>query len=354
MPLDVKPNQDFLKFISEQNTKKNYNNLDMILNLENDYPGMFVKLLIDFNKAKKYRKSLDENGKPIKISWEEALKKFYKENRYFRVTKENKDIAKEFGKNNISQEAFDIASELRHKSIKEKIPEHILGKPLKEDSILSSIEKIRETTDNEIKNGKEVIEDLFRKQFSYEWLAKNDPRNYILGVFCSCCATIMSKFYGKDISTASVIAKDVQSLVVKDIKGEIIAKGTMYINKEMGYGVINEFEINEIYKKHESSSGRYIVPADSPEEKDRELIFKAFQRGVYAFVEEYDKQNPNNPIKQINVGMGYNRLKKQVEGLEYDTNSLKVPSKYRFEDSEVQYILYKRKERNREDGGFDR
>ena len=100
----------------------------------------------------------------------------------------------------------------------------------------------------------------------------------------------------------------------------------MYVNKKYGYGVINDFELNRKYKHHERSSeikyepddntGRYNVPEDSKEEEERELIFKAFQRGIQAFIEEYDSQNPDNPIKQVNVGKGYNRLKRQVDRFE--------------------------------------
>lgn len=136
-----------------------------------------------------------------------------------------------------------------------------------------------------------------------------------MGLFCSCCGTITSKSYGKDIARSSVIAPDVQNLVVRNSKGDIISKGTMYVNKDRGYAVINDFELNEKYRNHESSSGRYNVEETSPEEQDRELIFKAFQRGLKAFIEEYDRQNPEKPLTQVNIGMGYNRLKSRLRDL---------------------------------------
>lgn len=92
----------------------------------------------------------------------------------------------------------------------------------------------------------------------------------------------------KDIARSSVVAEDVQNLVVRNSKGEIISKGTFYLNKERGYGVINDFELNTTYRKHEQSAGRYNVEPDNKEEQEREMIFKAFQRGVKAFVEKYD------------------------------------------------------------------
>jgi hypothetical protein len=328
----------------------------MILNLERNYPGMFIKVMTNFDDAKSHRESLDENGKPIKFSWEEALKKFYLSNKYDGVTKENADIAELFGAKGLSQEVFDRASKLRQKAKTTNVPEHILEKPIREETILESIERIKRQTEEELTSGKQMIEELYDKQFTYEWLSKNDPHNSIMGLFCSCCGTITSQFYGKDIAISSVIAPDVQNLVVRNSKGDIISKGTMYVNKDRGYAVINDFELNERYRHHERSSGRYSVDETSSEEQDREMIFKAFQRGLRAFIEEYDRQNPDKPLQQINVGMGYNRLKKQVERFKKETSNLTVPSEYSFKDAMTneQYILYQRVEKQIEDGGSDR
>ncbi len=370
MPLDVVPNQEFLKFISIQGDKKNFQNLELILNLEGNlnnisyddfevdesYPGIFTKVMSNFNKAKSYRDTLDENGKPIKVSWERALKKFYLNNKYLGVTDENADISRVFSRKGLSQEIFDMANELRQKAKEENIPEHILNKPIREESILESIEKIKSQTEKELVNTKEIIEELYDKQFTYEWLSKYDPHNSIMGLFCSCCATITSNYYGGEIAKSSVIAPDVQNLVVKDIKGDIISKGTMYINKEEGYAVINDFEINQKYRNREKSPGKYDVEETSSEEQEREMIFKAFQRGLSAFVKEYDRQNPENPLKQINIGMGYNRLKRQVERFKKETSNLSVPREYSFLDAVAneQYILYKREEKEIENGEQDR
>ena len=241
MPFNVVPNQEFLKFLSVQGDKKKLQNLELILNLEQEYPGMFIKVMSNFDDAKSYRESIGENGKPIRVSWEEALKKFYLDNKYVGITEENSDIAQIFGKKGLSQEIFNKASELRQKAKNANIPEHILGKQLREETILESIERIRKQTEEELASGRKIIEELYDKQFTYEWLSKNDPHNTIMGLFCSCCGTITSSYYGKDIAKSSVIAPDVQNLVVRNSKGDIISKGTMYINKSRGYAVINDF-----------------------------------------------------------------------------------------------------------------
>lgn len=354
MPFNVVPNQEFLKFLSVQGDKKKLQNLELILNLEQEYPGMFIKVMSNFDDAKSYRESIGENGKPIRVSWEEALKKFYLDNKYVGITEENSDIAQIFGKKGLSQEIFNKASELRQKAKNANIPEHILGKQLREETILESIERIRKQTEEELASGRKIIEELYDKQFTYEWLSKNDPHNTIMGLFCSCCGTITSSYYGKDIAKSSVIAPDVQNLVVRNSKGDIISKGTMYINKSRGYAVINDFELNEKYRHHEGTAGRYSVKKTSQEEQDREMIFKAFQRGIRAFIDEYDRQNPKNPLTQINIGMGYNRLKEQVERFKKATSNLTVPSSYNFQDAKEQYILYQRKQKQIENGGYDR
>ena len=67
----------------------------------------------------------------------------------------------------------------------------------------------------------------------------------------------------------------------------------------------------------------------------------------------FDRQNPKNPLTQINIGMGYNRLKRQVERFKKATSNLTVPSEYGFQVN-VQYILYQREQKQIENGGQDR
>ena len=43
---------------------------------------------------------------------------------------------------------------------------------------------------------------------------------------------------------ASIIHPDVQNLVIKTKNDEIVAKATLYVNREQGYGVVNTIEAN--------------------------------------------------------------------------------------------------------------
>lgn len=101
-----------------------------------------------------------------------SIKKFYLSNKYVGVTKENADIAKLFGGKGLSQDVFDRANELRQKAKGANVPEHILGQPIREETILESIERIKGQTEEELASGREMIEELYDKQFTYEWLSK--------------------------------------------------------------------------------------------------------------------------------------------------------------------------------------
>lgn len=344
LPLDAKPNQDLLNFLSVKGTNKSLPNVDLLMRLEQDHKGLFVKVVTRFDEVKALRTLLDEHGKPYNLSWEQAIRKFTEINNYENVTEENRDIAQLFTEKRLGQDTFDKAAKLRDIAIKEEVPSHILGKPLKEESIIEKIERIKKQTDKTIIDAQQLIDELYEQKFTYEMLDKHDPKNAIIGLYASCCATITSGHYGKTIAESTMISHEVQNLVVKDSKGIIIAKGTMYVNSQKGYAVINDFEVNEKYRSHETAEpGYYSVGPEHKDEQDRELIFQTFKRGINAFVKEYDEQHPTKPIKKVTVGMGYNRLKAQCERYKMDTDYLRVPAEYNFYDSsEVQHILYAR------------
>lgn len=359
LSFEAKASQEFLKFITPQGKKND--NLELLIRMEQNYPGIFAKVMASFEKAKEYRITLAEDGTPKVISWEEAFSRFFSSTKYVGVTEKTQDIADVYSSKGLKQNVFDKGVRLRKEAETMKIPEYILGKPIRELSILEKIEQLKQQTAEELADSEKIVSDLYSMQFTYEWLSKKDPRNGVMGLYVSCCGTITSLFYGKNIAESSITKKDVQNLVVRDSKGEIIAKGTMYIDEEQGYGLFNDFELNKKYRKNEDKSNGYggIYDGDEKDEselsesekkqrKERDLIFYAFQRGISAFVEEYDKQHADKPLQQINVGMGYNRLKRNVEQFEKATKLLTVPGEYRFEDAEKgQYILYRRDEREK-------
>ena len=130
-------------------------------------------------------------------------------------------------------------------------------------------------------------------EFSYDWLEKNDPDNYILGKLCSCCAHLEG--VGNGIMHASMIHPNVQNLVIRDRKGDIVAKSTLYINPEEGYGVFNNVEVWEELS-----------------DKDYDAVYEKYILGVREFIKAYNKLHPDKPIRKMNVGMNLNDLETQI------------------------------------------
>jgi len=338
LPDDMEPNQELINFLSEKGPKNNYSNIDMILELEEEYPGIFANVVQNFNDIKFQRFGIDEEGKPKRVPWKDVLKKMHYKGNYKDVTEENEDIAELFSRMQLNEWTFNTACRLRRET---KI-EHLLGKEIREETIEESVERIKNQTGQELADGMQTLEELYDRQFTYEWLNKKDPRNCIIGIFCDCCATITSRYYGQNIAFEVSRDEKLQNLVIRDSKGEIIAKGVMYLDRERGAGVFNSFSVN---KKYQHARGKKENGEPTPEEQERQRIFEAFQRGINAFVEEYDMQNPDNPMKMITVGLSSNELKEQVQQLKITTEKVNVPTRYSFEDAYEQYILYEREER---------
>ena len=212
------------------------------------------------------------------------------------VEDDNMDISEVIGKYTRKQEVFDEACEIRRKynELKERnrINNHILKEELKEKDIFTQIEEEKENIINHTRD--ELLNDLSNKRFTYEFLSKYDARNFVLGKYCSCCAHLEGS--GNGIMKASILHPDCQNLVIKNEEGKIIAKSTLYINREGGYGVFNNVEINNSVK---------------PEDKIQ--IYKKYIKAINAFANRYNELNKENPLTQINIGMGFNDLKSYIE-----------------------------------------
>lgn len=337
------PDSEFLAFIGFNENGK-FKNAELLRYLESDFTGVYARTMLEFDSVLANRVYVDEHGKSVKASWEDAIKRNFLSRSYSGVRPGDEDIAEVYMGKSISESTFDFAVKLRNEARKNKIPHHILSIPLK-DTILDEIDEIKEKTANELKSAKQLLEEQYARAFTYEMLSKDDPKNGIIGAYCDCCATLQGMAYGKEIAIASITQKDVQNMIVRDSYNRIIAKGAMYVNQKFGYVVINDFELNGSYKTNENKAARgyYNVPADSREELAREMIFKAFMRGIHDFVRQYDKEHPSCPIQKVNVGMEYNRLKRQCDRYLEETNKLKVPASYSFFDAKKgQRILYER------------
>lgn len=339
----INPSINFLKFVSHIDENGKLDNMELLISLEKKYKGIIAQSVCNFDNISKMRKGVNKDGKIFNRSWEDCLKLFYCRTEFRGVDKDNEDIASLFAERGQGERSFKMASQLRKKAIVNKIPHHIISSKLAEKTILEQIEDIKQNSELKLSQSKKLLESIYKKQFSYEFLDKYDPQNFIMGLLTSCCAVIDNPYYGSKIVRATVVSPNVQNIVVKDGKNEIVAKCSLYVNKDFGYGVVNDFEINEKFKTDESYSSGYYYSKNGKRVEERQAIFNTFMRAINAFVKKYDQENPTKPIRQINVGMGYNRLKKQTEELENSLDLLPTPSVFSFEDTyEEQRILYKK------------
>ncbi len=325
--IEFKATQSFIRFITQRVGRKLIN-FEMLVNLAEKLEDncLFDKIMRFFDDVLRYKKSLDERGMPINLGWEEAIINYLSCSHFVGIDKStNVDIAKLFYERGLSQSLFEQASQMRMLALKHNVPEHILGKPLKEETIPEKIEKIKKETADNLLKCKVLMEKAYKQQFTYEFLNKYDPANAIIGIYCSCCAVINGAYYGKHIAEATILEKDVQNIVIRNAKEEIIAKGAIYVNEREGYAVINDFEVNEAYQS----------------ESYNESIFRAFLRAVNDFVDEYDRMHPDNPMKKVVVGDGCNKLVEHCKIFKTMYKPLFVPFRYQFCDAETyQYILY--------------
>lgn len=185
------------------------------------------------------------------------------------------------------QKHFDKAVEIDKERIEKKVRNHILNIELKENDINNSEEYALKTEclKNEILREASEVLDKQIATFTYEMLSKNSKENYAIGLLSNCCAILYGA--GAGAQKASIIDENMQSLVIRDNNHKIIGFGIIYVNREEGYAVINNLEINHKYK---------TLPSET------EQIYNKVIKGVEAFVEEYNKENPTRPINIVTCG----------------------------------------------------
>ena len=290
-------NKEFAEFFM------NKNNFSDLLEMEKtDYSGIIGNIHRSFEEIKEFGRSNRGNQRYRKVTIDMCLEYFLKVH-FGGITEETTDIAEELAKHTNSQEAFDNAKEIREESIRlqqaGEIDEHILTKEL-----FSKIEELKEDIVQDSYATLDNLNKLSNSKFSFEFLSKYDPKNFTLGKYCYCCAHIEGAGYG--IMKASIVHPDCQNLIIRNKLGDIVAKSTLYVNREKGYGLFNNVEVS-----------RKVSSED-----DRQLIYLQYIRAVNEFVKEYNKRNTVK-LKQVNVGMGLNDLRELIEKNHRESNILK-------------------------------
>lgn len=283
--------------------KKNFCEL---INDENEH--FISDIYNNFDEIKEFNRSNKGSQRYLRITVN-VCERFFKFGNFAGVNETNEDIAMLLKSFTRKQESFDAASEIRTKYLKlkkeNKISDNILKENLKEKDVFESIENIKERITSDTKETLNQLNELSNKKFTYEFLSKYDPKNFVLGKYCSCCAHIEAAGYG--VMKASIISQNCQNLVIKDKSGNIIAKSTLYVNRKQGYGVFNNVEINE-----------NIISKE-----DKEMIYKKYKQAIYDFVQRYNEENEIK-LTQINVGMGRNDLEDIIESNDKEGKILKV------------------------------
>lgn len=324
-------NSEFLKFL-ELNIKDVKENVNLIPKISEWYK-LREELSIDSanlnastpkNEDQRFKMLVNTQGEGgvIRQNWKkptfENFKEFFKENKYIGIESDrDKEIAEELMTQDEykDQKFYNKAKELdqeRENLVKsgkiqnslisdvnfyEEVAEIVKDSPLSEEEQQAFVNAYNQETDNAEKQieqnlGKalENQEEVAKLAFKFDLLSKDSVKMFTIGQHTSCCA----KLYGPGAGAmrATIIDPNMQALTIKNENDEIVAFSILYINKEEGYMVCNDLEVNEGYSQDEDSLIK---------------IAEQFELGAIAVAKKYNKENPDaKPIKQINTGLSPN------------------------------------------------
>lgn len=271
----------------------NKKNFEQLLELENEQTGYMARIYNSFKDIKEFGRSNRGDQHYRKVTVDMCVAYLSKIN-FDNVNPTNQDIVQAIKAYTKRQDSFDLADEIRQEYLRLKeekqIDDHILGESLTEKDVFEQIEEERKKILISTQDTMNILNDLANKKFTYEFLSKYDPKNFVLGKYCSCCAHLEGAGFG--IMKASILHPDCQNLVIKNRDGKIIAKSTLYVNRSQGYGVFNNIEVSHMFFDEESKM----------------KIYDKYIEAIDKFVGEYNKKYPKSPIEVVTVGMGLNDL----------------------------------------------
>ncbi len=223
------------------------------------------------------------------------IKEFENQKFYGIKTAREREIAEELAPHRIYEQkhfvkALEIDKEREASGVKD-----ILSKPVRQNRIASLDEyrqKTKKLRNQILSDASEILSDQIEdtsEVFTYEVLSKSDPANFVMGCMTSCCATLYGA--GAGAMRAMIIHPDIQPLVIRDFDNNIISFGVIYVNRDEGYAVVNDFEVNRKY------AGKTEI---------RKAIYKKAMQGVKAFVKEYNAEFSEKPIRRVTCGCSPN------------------------------------------------
>lgn len=206
----------------------------------------------------------------------EKCERFFLETSFKYVTAKNMELAKFLSTWYIEDLALQHAEVLVKDS--KKAPRNIFTKY---KAIVKKKTKV--VTLHFDNNPENDLKDSAVHKYMFKWLPKQDLNNLVLGKMVRCCASVICA--GEGIVASTMISDNCQNMVIRDSFGKIVAKGALQVNRAKGYAVFNMPNVG-----------------DSVPQSDYAEILEVFKRGALAFCEEYNKNNPTCPIKQVNIG----------------------------------------------------
>lgn len=269
-------------------------NFDEMFETQKEIPGFIARCYNEFEKVQKTNTSNRGTQRQLKATVKK-FRDYFNENKFIGIDSETRQIAEILSPYFDEQSIFNDAVAINSERIRNNTPNNILGEKLKESKIFSRIDEMSEKIQSKRISILRFLTELANKQFTYEWLEKNDPQNFILGKLCSSCAHISGMGYG--IMHASIVHPNVQNLVVRNSRNDIIAKSTLYVNPDEQYGVFNTVQVHEDYYN---------------DREKLEKIYSKIMKGIRIFAKRYNTMHPDKPLKQINMGMNLNSVEQMI------------------------------------------
>lgn len=275
---------EFTKFFIEP---KNYEAM-----MEEEYrnPGFIAECYNKFEEVQETNTSNRGSQRQLKPTVDKFID-YFREEKFRGVTSATAPIARAISPYFSLQETFEDAVKIDRERKEKDVPDDILENPVKEEDVFEYIQNYSKKITTSAAKATKVVTEISENPFVTEWLKKSDPKNFILGKLCDCCAHLEGAGYG--IMHASIVDPDVQNLVIKNSDGKIIAKSTLYVNRNQGYGVFNNVEISHEYGYDNDSLLK---------------IHQKYKIAAAVFAQKYNKEHPSKPIQKITVGMGNNDL----------------------------------------------
>jgi len=325
--------KDFANFIlNKENFKK-------LMELEYQDFNIITEIYENFDELQQNHRSSNHHHRKLAPTVE-YFKSAITKDKFDFVDETNLYIAEEISKFSNKQYHFETALKVTNE-LNEMIEKTgYIDTPLLEDPF-ETIDTLEAEILKINQNNLELIKETIDNNFTYEWLRKSDPKNLMLGFYCSCCAHIGGA--GDGIMRASIILPNVKNLVIKNEYNRIVAKATLYINQKLGYGVFNTIQVSE----------------DITVNADQNQIFEKFLKGAYAFIKDYNNKNKDNPLKQVNVGLGLNSLRKNIQEKFKEVVPLnainfseyKIDNEYDGDWQDMQYCIYNINEEYKKEPG---